>query len=122
VHLVIGRHQRPIRQIVGHLKPQATRLLKERGQWPEKDRPVWGDHRWNIFLKNRAAVERAIHDADQNPAREGKKPQRWSLATPFEESKPVHRPRTRPRRLGGAVAQRSTAITRRPLDAAPVCG
>jgi REP element-mobilizing transposase RayT len=76
VHLVIGRHGRPIRKIVGHMKARATRMLKERRQWHEDDRPVWSEHGWNVFLNDRPAVEHAIRYVEENPVKESKKRQR----------------------------------------------
>jgi len=43
VHLVIGRHERPIRTIVGHLKSTATRAVRQHSTWPADKRPVWGE-------------------------------------------------------------------------------
>jgi REP element-mobilizing transposase RayT len=60
VHLVIGRHSRSIRQIIGHLKARATSMLRHHETWPTDDRPVWGEHGRNNYLSDRAAVERAI--------------------------------------------------------------
>jgi REP element-mobilizing transposase RayT len=113
IHLVVGRHQRWIRQIVGHLKSRATRALKEHGLWFADNRPVWGEHGWNVFLDNITAVERAIRYVEQNPIKEGKKPQTWSLVTPFDPSasQATRRNNTKPRRLGGA-ALRSSQLKR----------
>jgi REP element-mobilizing transposase RayT len=98
VHLVVGRHQRYIRRIVGHLKSNATRRLKERGLWSIKHRPVWGAHGWNVYLDDIAAVKRAIRYVERNPEKEGKKRQRWSIVTPFdyEAVPPSTSPATRP--------------------------
>jgi REP element-mobilizing transposase RayT len=112
VHLVVGRHQRDIRQIVGHLKSRATRLLKERGQWPADGRPVWGAHGWNVFLDDLTAVNRAMRYVGQNPVKEGKKPQRWSIVTPFDLSaSQATRRNPQKRRIGGA-ALRSAELKR----------
>ncbi|HEY5311024.1 MAG TPA: transposase [Pirellulales bacterium] len=84
VQLVIGRHDRSIRRIVGHLKSRATSQLKVEGLWADQQGPVWGDHGWNVFLMDRPAVERAIKYVENNPEKDGKRPQRWSIVTPFE--------------------------------------
>jgi REP element-mobilizing transposase RayT len=83
VHAVIGWHRRDIRKIVGHLKSRATTKLKESGQWSKVDRPIWGDHGWNVYLDTVAAVRRAIRYVERNPEKEGKKRQRWSVVTPY---------------------------------------
>lgn len=84
VHLVIGRHQRTIRRIVVHLKSRATRRLKEVGLWHSDNRAVWGAHGWNVFLNDRVAVLRAIRYVEANPVKEGRRPQQWSIVTPFD--------------------------------------
>ena len=83
VHVVIRRHQQNIRRIVGHLKARATRLLRLRGPWHADERPVWGEHGWNVFLNGLDSVEYAIAYVNENPIKEGKPAQRWSFVTPF---------------------------------------
>jgi REP element-mobilizing transposase RayT len=85
VHLVIGRHAQKIRKIVGHCKARATRLLHTREGWPD-DRPVWGEHGWNVFLSTADEVEHAIAYVNDNPPKEGKPAQRWSFVKPFHPS------------------------------------
>src|SRR5438105_3918108 len=106
VHLVIGRHSRDIRRIVGHLKSRATRLLRLRGPWYADARPVWGEHGWNVYLNDAAAVEHAIQYVEDNPVKEGKRFQRWSFVTAFNASVALATPRSvvrrRFKRGGGA--------------------
>jgi REP element-mobilizing transposase RayT len=83
-HLVIGRNARSIRRIVGHLKSRATSQVKAEGLWVAEGGPVWGDHGWNVFLDNRAAVERAIQYVERNPVKAGKRSQGWSFVTAYE--------------------------------------
>lgn len=107
IHLVIGRHPRWIRQIVGHLKSRATTALKENLLWFPDNRPVWGEHGWNVFLDTEAAVRRAIRYVEQNPIKEGKNRQNWSLVTPFDlsASQATRRNGVKPRRIGGAALE-----------------
>jgi REP element-mobilizing transposase RayT len=84
VHLVIGWHPRDVRQIVGHLKSNGTRRLKHVKLWNFGSRTMWGAHGWNVYLDNTGAVKRAIRYVERNPEKEGKRPQRWSLVTPFD--------------------------------------
>ena len=86
VHLVIGRHSRKIRKIVGHLRARATRLLHVRGSWHSDGRPVWGEHGWNVFLSTGDEVDHAIVYANENPLKEGLPRQTWSFITPFDAS------------------------------------
>jgi REP element-mobilizing transposase RayT len=97
-HLVIGQHQRKIRTIVGHLKSDATRRLKEVELWNFGDRTMWGAHGWNVYLDNIPAVKRAIRYVEANPEKEGKKRQRWSIVTPFDY-KAAHRSASQATRL-----------------------
>jgi len=115
IHLVVGAHARSIRVIIGHMKSRATRLLKERGQWPGEGRPVWGAHGWNVRLEDARSVERAVRYVEDNPAKEGKQRQRWSLATPFDLQYALEvasQPGPPNRRIGGA-ALRSQEEARR---------
>jgi REP element-mobilizing transposase RayT len=86
IHLVIGRHPRRIRQIIGHVKARATRLLHLRDQWHTDQRPVWGEHGWNVFLNDADSVEYAIQYVKDNPTKEGKRLQQWSFVTAFNAS------------------------------------
>lgn len=83
VHLVIGRHSRPIRRIVAHLKARATQRLRTDNLWPQDGRPVWAGHGWNVFLDDAAGMYRAIAYVEANPVKEGKRPQRWSFVVPW---------------------------------------
>jgi REP element-mobilizing transposase RayT len=118
VHLVIGRHERDIRQIVGHLKAKATRALRQSGRWPADGRDVWGEHGWNVALDGAADVDRAVRYVEENPLKEGKKRQEWDIVTPFNErvarevrfSGAVHA-------LGGAALRSHLRKTERELAA-----
>jgi len=84
VHLVIGRHERRIGRIIGHLKTRATQRLKSEGLWPDPQRPVWAERGWKVFLDSIEDVGRAVAYVAENPAKEGKRPQRWSFVVPIE--------------------------------------
>jgi REP element-mobilizing transposase RayT len=109
VHMVIGPHRRGIRVIVGHLKSKATRNLKLENAWHDDNRPIWGEHGWNVALRSRHAVERAIRYVERNPLKEGKKQQTWSFVTPFDlriaiaTAREVERLGVKKRRVGGAA-------------------
>jgi hypothetical protein len=78
---VIAHTERNIRTVVGHLKSEATRKLRECGFFP--DYTPWADHGWNVFLDSVEDVERAIAYVQNNPIRGGKRQQRWQCVTPF---------------------------------------
>jgi REP element-mobilizing transposase RayT len=82
-HVVIGRHHRNIRQIVGHLKGQATLAVKRAEQWTGGESPMWGEHGWNVFLDDETAVRRAIQYVEDNPLKEGRPRQKWAIVAPF---------------------------------------
>jgi REP element-mobilizing transposase RayT len=110
VHLVIGAAERRIRQVVGHLRGRATHFLRERGLWSD-DRPLWGEHGWNVYLETVEAVERAVRYVVNNPVKEGKRPQKWSFVVPFVDQEAIRlaiaaeavRARKPARRIGGAA-------------------
>ncbi len=55
VHLIIGASARGIRQVVGHLRSRATHTVREQQLWD--DRPLWGEHGWNVYLESVEAVQ-----------------------------------------------------------------
>src|SRR6185436_7062027 len=75
VHAVIEHTERDIRRVVGHIKSEATRALRERGFFTEQ-RP-WVEHGWNVFLDSDGDVVRAIEYVERNAAREGLGAQKW---------------------------------------------
>lgn len=83
VHLVLGRHARKPRRVVGHLKARATRQLRESGLWPDDEQPVWGLRAWVVYLDSLADVQRAIRYVERNPIKERKPLQVWSFVRPF---------------------------------------
>jgi REP element-mobilizing transposase RayT len=115
VHLVVGVHTRDIRTIIGHMKSRATRALKERGLWANDNRPLWSAHGWNAWLEDEGSVQRAIEYVEQNPLKEGKRPQRWSIVAPFdlELARQVAISRQAPRRRIGGAALKSREGARR---------
>jgi REP element-mobilizing transposase RayT len=83
VHAVIARHERRVERIVGHLKGRATHSLYDCGLWNDPKRPVWAENCWQVFLNNATDIRCAVRYVENNPSRENKKRQRWSLVTPY---------------------------------------
>jgi len=91
-HLVVSRHEYPIERAINLLKGTATRRLVREGQHPmarfqgDRRRPpkVWARGHWKVFLDSQADVRRAIQYVEDNPAKEGKPPQRWHFVKPFD--------------------------------------
>lgn len=86
VHLVISRHDRNIRRIVGHLKGRATQQLMRDGSWSNAAAPVWGARPWPVFLDSVADMLRAIEYVELNPLKERKQRQFWSFVTKYAPS------------------------------------
>jgi REP element-mobilizing transposase RayT len=84
VHLVVARHSRHIRRMVGHFKARATQQLLAEQLWSEADGPVWAKNSWHVFLFTPADLQRAIRYVEENPLRDGKPHQRWPFVVPFE--------------------------------------
>jgi hypothetical protein len=86
-----------IETVVAHLKAKATGQLNLDGRHPlaafsnRRGAPPtpWAAKFWKCFLDNDDAIRRAIRYVEGNPAKEGKRRQRWSFVTPW-------RPPTRP--------------------------
>ena len=107
VHLVVGLHRLSAKQLVIQLKGDATQRLIEEGVHPFRDVPVSRDAEssersaparppkcfargeWTVFLDTDDEVRRAIRYVENNPIKEGKKPQRWTFVTAFDD--PVSR-------------------------------
>jgi REP element-mobilizing transposase RayT len=82
VHFVVARHERPPGKIVGHLRSKATTRLRDEGLW-ERERPVWGERCWKVYLDVDDDVARSVTYTNDNPAREGKRPQNWPFVVPW---------------------------------------
>jgi REP element-mobilizing transposase RayT len=83
VHVVIGRHDRHIKRIAGHLKSRATHRLRTDGLWHVDRRPVWAEGCWKVYMSCIETVLAAIAYVENNPIKEGKPRQRWSFVKPF---------------------------------------
>jgi REP element-mobilizing transposase RayT len=91
VHLVLGRHSYRVETMVRLLKADATTELIQDGRhplaaWPQPDGALpspWARRRWKVFLDDDADIVRAIRYVEENPVKEGKRPQRWSFVVPF---------------------------------------
>lgn len=90
-HLVVARHHDGIETIAVQLKGAATRSVIEDMCHPlvefaeEGKRPprMWSNGQWKVYLDSELAVENAIQCVIDNPVKENKKRQVWSLVTPF---------------------------------------
>ncbi len=91
-HWVIARHDYPVERAVNLLKGQSTRQLIQQGVHPLAAYPtstgrlpkMWGRGHWKGYLDSDSDIRRAIRYVQDNPAKEGKRPQRWSFVTSFD--------------------------------------
>jgi REP element-mobilizing transposase RayT len=91
VHLVVARHTCKIAQVANLMKGAATRQLTLEGIHPfaneaYKDGALptpWARKWWKCYLSDAEGILRAIEYVENNPLKEGRKPQRWSMVTPF---------------------------------------
>lgn len=90
-HMVIARHRYPIEQVVRLLRQAATlRLLADelhpfahlrsgKGRLPS----VWAQDFRKVFLFTSEEIWHRIGYVEENPRKEGKRPQKWSFVTPY---------------------------------------
>lgn len=91
VHMVIARHCLKVEAIANLLKGAATRKIAEDGLHPfaglptKSGRPpkMWTRGEWKVFLDTPQDIVRAIRYVEDNPRREGKKPQAWKFVVPY---------------------------------------
>jgi len=92
-HVILGqRVDRPIEQIVGHLKGRATQQLKREGIHPlgsfsnkngETPSP-WSEGYWKTYIESAMYMQNAIEYVNENPVKEGKRPQNWHFVEPWD--------------------------------------
>jgi REP element-mobilizing transposase RayT len=90
-HLIIGRHDRSISQIVAHLKARATQQLALEGLHPlarfaDETGVIpspWARKYWKVFIDREEWVCNAIDYVERNPEKEGKRRQSWKLIVPY---------------------------------------
>jgi REP element-mobilizing transposase RayT len=90
VHLVVARHHYEIQKLANLLKGGATTRLRKSGLDPfsgcPQDRVApspWAHKYWKVWLDSAEDVLRAIDYVDNNPIREGLKPQIWKFVKPY---------------------------------------
>jgi REP element-mobilizing transposase RayT len=79
VHLVVSRHTYEVEQVIDLLKSNASRALNEENIKPPTP---WARGSWKAFL-DIEDMERAIRYVEQNPIRQGLRPQKWSFVKPY---------------------------------------
>ncbi|OAI52667.1 hypothetical protein AYO47_01110 [Planctomyces sp. SCGC AG-212-M04] len=92
VHLVFADHRYGAGQIVTLLKGAASKHLEEQSLHPmsafprRRGRPAkcWSRGEWKIYLDTPSEAKRAVRYVENNPIKEGLKPQRWRVVTPLD--------------------------------------
>jgi REP element-mobilizing transposase RayT len=105
-HLIIDRCERPIAQIVTHLKGRATQQVRAEGIHPferfaDADGSVptmWAGKYWKVFIDNDEHYANAIQYVERNPLKEGKKRQDWSFVREARDGQGAHFDARRKRR------------------------
>ena len=88
--MVVGRPGMKVEQLVIQLKGAATESLQEQGIHPfgqMKDKQgrtpkCFARGEWKVYL-DPADVPRAVRYVDENPVKEGKKPQHWKFVVAY---------------------------------------
>lgn len=91
VHMVLGWHERDIRQIVSHFKSKATMQMSRDGRHPlasfeDESGAIptpWARKSWEVFLFTADDLRRAIAYVENNPMKEGIPRQTWPFIQPF---------------------------------------
>ena len=91
VHMVVRRHDRDSKRIMGHLKHDASMALYRAKLHPFDGllRPggqavsCWAEKGWSVYLDTPEAVHTAIAYVVRNPEKEGKPLQNWSFVKPY---------------------------------------
>ena len=92
IHLVIGRHDYDVEQIIRRLKQGAGLQLKQDGLHPFAALAgrrgavpsAFGEGMWKCFIDNERYLRAAIEYVEKNPIKEGKKKQHWKFVTALE--------------------------------------
>jgi REP element-mobilizing transposase RayT len=90
VHLVVAPPKLDVEKLVIQLKGAATKSLKEQALHPfgnvvdKKGRSpkCFARGEWKVYL-DPEDVPRAVRYVENNPEKEGKRPQRWSFVVPY---------------------------------------
>jgi REP element-mobilizing transposase RayT len=91
VHLVLASHRLSPKQLVIQMKGEATGQLVAEGIHPFERLPrkngrapkCFAVGGWTVYLDTVEDVQRAVRYVEENPAKEGLRPQRWGFVTKY---------------------------------------
>lgn len=90
-HLLLEQHPKQVDQIASHLKAKATRALTDAQLHPMSQYPMasgrfpspWARNHWRVFVTQESQMHVAMKYVNDNPAKAGLRPQRWSFVRPY---------------------------------------
>lgn len=95
VHMVVGRHHYEVEQVMRVLKQEATEALSHAGIHPltrfseaGQTPTPWTRKGWKVFLDEPEDTLRACRYVEENPIKEGRRPQVWSCVQPYHACTP----------------------------------
>lgn len=91
VHLVFQRTGRLAERVVNQRKGAATKQITAEGIHPLVEHAradgrmpkMWARGLCKVFLNSEGAILRAVEYVEQNPVKEGKRPQQWKFVLPY---------------------------------------
>lgn len=100
VHLVVARlaqkvcRQLPPQEWIGRFKRAGSQALAKPGLHPFAEEPAnhgrlrtpWAQGGWRVYLFTAEEMHRAVRYVEQNPIRQGLRPQKWSFITELKSS------------------------------------
>jgi REP element-mobilizing transposase RayT len=90
-HLILGPQERPVGQVVGHLKSKASMALRRAGIHPfesyvdEHDRvpTCWAEDYWKVYIYSEDHMRKAVRYVEENPLKERRPRQIWEWVLPL---------------------------------------
>ena len=91
-HVVVARHRWRAEVVASRLKAESTRRLNQQGIHPlrafatrlGRTPKAWARGQWKVYLDSESDLRRAMRYVEDNPAKEGLPPQRWSFVTKLD--------------------------------------
>jgi REP element-mobilizing transposase RayT len=86
-HLVLGRHERSVEQMLAHLKSKASMEVGRAGVHPlagyadgaGRMPSIWSEGCWKVFIDNATQLHAAVEYVRRHPVKEGLEAQAWGF-------------------------------------------
>ncbi len=90
-HLVLGRQERSIGRVVGHLKSKASMALRRARCHPFEQHAdgssrvptCWAEDYWKVYIYTKEHLRGAVRYVENNPIKEGRALQHWGFVAPL---------------------------------------